>query len=223
MPTKGDAAPPPAYVDVPRAPPPAPQGADSLGLTESDYALAASRLGCEVAAIKAAAEVESAGKGYLPDGRPTILYEAHIFHRLTKGVYGGKRDRHGVALSVPTWDRSLYGATGVHQYERLEDAMALDEKAAVMACSWGLFQVMGFNFASLGFPDVDTLREFIEATDEPRKHLDLFVQFVLVNGLDDELRRHDWKGFARGYNGAGYAANKYDTKLAAAYAKHARR
>jgi hypothetical protein len=36
-------------------------------------------------------------------------------------------------------------------------------------------------------------------------------------GLVDELRRNDWAGFARGYNGPGYADNRYDTKLASAY------
>lgn len=31
------------------------------------------------------------------------------------------------------------------------------------------------------------------------------IRFIDAEGLDDELRRHDWSGFARGYNGAGYA------------------
>ena len=31
--------------------------------------------------------------------------------------------------------------------------------------------------------------------------------------------RQDWLGFARGYNGAGYATHGYHTKLAAAFAK----
>lgn len=223
MPTKGDTAPAVIIPDRPWVPPASSGLVDSLGLTESDYALAAHQLGCDLPAIKAVAEVESAGRGLLPDGRPVILYEAHVFHRLTGGKYAGARDRRGVPLSVSKWDRTLYGKTGTAQYERLEDAMKLDEKAAVMACSWGLFQVMGFNFAALGFPDVDTLREFVESTDEPREHLNLFVQFVLVNGLDDELRAKDWKGFARGYNGPGYAQNKYDTKIAQAYIKHSGR
>ena len=34
---------------------------------------------------------------------------------------------------------------------------------------------------------------------------------------DDELRRHDWAGFARGYNGRNYKINQYDVKIAAAY------
>ena len=36
-------------------------------------------------------------------------------------------------------------------------------------------------------------------------------RFLGVTGLADELRSKDWADFARGYNGAGYKANKYDT------------
>lgn len=198
-----------------------PPRTDAMGLTDRDYAAAAARIGCTVPAIRAVAEVESAGRGFLPDGRPAILFEAHQFHRLTRGRFGTERDRFGVALSVPTRRRELYGPPGAHQYARLEDAMKLDERAAVFATSWGTYQIMGFNFAALGFPDVDTFREVIAATDQAREHLDLFVQFILVNGLDDELRDRRWADFARVYNGPGYAANRYDVKMAAAYAKHA--
>ncbi|MCP1548506.1 MULTISPECIES: N-acetylmuramidase domain-containing protein [Methylorubrum] len=45
------------------------------------------------------------------------------------------------------------------------------------------------------------------------------VRFIVTNGLDDELRRHDWAGFARSYNGASYAKHGYHNKLAAALAK----
>ena len=50
--------------------------------------------------------------------------------------------------------------------------------------------------------------------------LDAFVAFVKKNRLDDELARMDWAGFARGYHGPAYQANKYDTKLMAAYLFH---
>ena len=52
--------------------------------------------------------------------------------------------------------------------------------------------------------------------------LDAFVAFVKKNNLDDELMRHDWASFARGYNGPAYRENHYDTKLAAAYAFHSK-
>ncbi len=51
-------------------------------------------------------------------------------------------------------------------------------------------------------------------------HLSAFVRFVKLNQLDDELRRRDWTGFARGYNGPAFLKNRYDTKLAAAYTLH---
>ena len=49
-------------------------------------------------------------------------------------------------------------------------------------------------------------------------HHDIFVRFVKRNGLDDELIRRDWDSFARQCKGPKYKENKYDMKLAAAYA-----
>ena len=63
----------------------------STTLTDADFARAAKALNVEVAAIRAVAEVEAAGAGFLPDGRPAILYEAHIFHAETKGKHAAPR------------------------------------------------------------------------------------------------------------------------------------
>ncbi|MBP0447541.1 DUF3380 domain-containing protein [Roseomonas sp. SSH11] len=60
-------------------PSPAPLQRD---LTEADLADAAARLGSDLPAIKAVAEVESGGPAFLADGRPAILYESHVFDRL---------------------------------------------------------------------------------------------------------------------------------------------
>ena len=57
----------------------------STTLTAADFARAAKNLNVEIAAIRAVAEVEAAGAGFLPDGRPAILYEAHIFHKRNEG------------------------------------------------------------------------------------------------------------------------------------------
>lgn len=76
---------------------------------------------------------------------------------------------------------------------------------------------MGFNWESLGYP---SLKAFINAMYESEaKQLDAMCRYIKVNYLVDELQRHDWAGFAKGYNGSNYAINKYDQKLAAAYAK----
>ena len=187
-------------------------------LTDADFARAAKELNVEVAAIRAVAEVEAAGAGVLPDGRPAILYEAHVFHKETAGKHSHAKDRRGVALSSPSWNRALYGATGAAQHARYEDARALDADAANKACSWGTFQILGQNHKVCGF---DNSQDFVDAmwTGGASAHLDAFVKFIKGNNLDGALRKKDWKTFARGYNGPAYAANAYDQKMANAYAR----
>lgn len=173
------------------------------------YADAARALGCGVAALQAVAEVESAGSGFLPDGRPKILFEAHIFSRLT----GHKYDQTDPAISSAKWNRALYTKD---EYGRLNLARLLNTEAANSSASWGKFQIMGFNFARCGY---QTLGNFLYAMQTEAGQLQAFVGFVKAAGLVDELKRLDWPGFARGYNGPGYAENKYDAKMAKAYKK----
>lgn len=190
----------------------------SATLTDEDFARAAKELNVEVAAIRAVAEVEAAGAGFIADGRPAILYEAHIFHKHTKGAHSNARDRRGVALSSAKWNKSLYGATGTNQHNRYEDARKLDADAANKACSWGTFQILGENHQACGF---DSSQEFVDAmwTGGAAAHLDAFVAFIKANKLDTALRNKRWATFARGYNGPAYAENAYDQKMANAYAR----
>jgi hypothetical protein len=188
-------------------------------LTNEDFARAAKELGVEVAAIRAVAEVEAAGAGFLPDGRPAILYEAHIFHKETNGKHVNVKDRRGVKLSSPTWNKNLYGATGAAQHSRYEDARALDADAANKACSWGTFQILGQNHKACGF---GASQDFVDAmwTGGASAHLDAFVKFIQADPkLHGALRAKQWATFARIYNGPGYAANAYDQKMASAYAR----
>ena len=56
-------------------------------LRASDFTRAAAALNCEEACIKAVAEVESRGGGFLKSGRPKILFEAHIFSKRTHHLH----------------------------------------------------------------------------------------------------------------------------------------
>jgi hypothetical protein len=186
-------------------------------LREEDFVEAARTLRCDIPAIKAVAEVESRGNGFLADGRPTILYERHVFHRFAKRKPGYEVfARANADIASPR--AGGYGAGGANQYERMDRARRFDEDAAFLAASWGKFQVMGFNFLAAGFR---TVSDFVQAQYENElQHLMAFLGYVKFNGIDDELRRHDWVNFARLYNGADYKRNKYDEKLAAAYKKY---
>lgn len=180
-------------------------------LTEADFERAAVRLDCEVAAIKAVAKVESPKGPFNPDGSPTTLFEGHHFSRLTNHQY----DLSHPDISYPRWNRQWYGRTWRAEQDRLRRAMRLSFKAALMSASWGMFQVMGFNYGVAGFLNV---YDFAEAMRESAgRQLEAFVSYIEHTGLSDELRDHRWADFARLYNGPGYALNKYDVKIAAAY------
>lgn len=179
-------------------------------LAQQDFADAARQLRCEVAAIKAVAEVESLGDGFLSTGEPKILFERHIFSRRTNGLF----DRSNPNISNPK--PGGYGTVAA-QHKRLQEAVPLNRNAALMSASWGKFQIMGFNYALAGF---NSLQEFITAMYRgERDHLLAFVNYIINTSLDDELREKRWADFARKYNGPEYKRNNYDTKMADAYKK----
>lgn len=189
----------------------------NTALSHGDFVRAAGVLGCEVAAIKAVAEVESPKGGFLPSGRLTVLFEGHKFYKYTQGKY---------ALSHPTlcfreWNeqtRKFYKGGEAEWDERLNVAIALDRRAALLSASYGRFQVMGFNHKACGFPDVERFVANL-GTGEPAQ-LDAFVRYIAHRRLEPALKSRDWAAFALAYNGAGYAVNQYDVRMARAYAKH---
>lgn len=182
-------------------------------LSNEDVERCARTLNVPIAALRAVVAVESAGSGFVTGTEyPRILFEGHVFHRLTDGAFEVERPD----LCHPRWTKQHYQG-GRGEYDRLLDAIELAADAALMSCSWGLGQVMGFNHRLCGFEHID---DFVNAmaVDEGRQ-LEAMCGFIKANGLDDELRGQAWADFAHRYNGPGYKANAYDTKLAAAFAK----
>ena len=182
-------------------------------LTEQNFIDAAKSLIVEVATIKAVAEVESRGAGFFNDGRPKILFEAHIFSAKTNHVYDNSHPN----ISSRKWNKKLYKG-GTKEYIRLDEASNLNRTAALSSASWGKFQVMGFNAVSCGWNSVDKF--VVDMYKNEGEHLKAFVGFVNVNNLAKYLRSKDWAKFAGGYNGPAYKENKYDNKMAEAYKKY---
>ena len=140
-----------AAVAAPVAPAPA-APAGPLMLVEAYYADAATELRCDVAAIHAVDSVESNGHGFAPDGRPIILFEPHVFSRLTQHRFDST---HG-GVSYPKWGEKPYPKDQKARWDQMSYAGRLDRSAAYQAASWGRFQIMGFNHAACGFETVDT-------------------------------------------------------------------
>lgn len=177
-------------------------------LSKSGFEAAVATLDAGMAELVAVLKVESKSCGFLANRRPKILYERHVFHRLTGGVHSAEH---------PEISNRLAGgyAGNEREYPRLEKAMRLDRTAALKSASWGAGQVMGENHRMVGFADVETMVQAMQTSED--EQLMSVVNFIKARRLDEALRQHDWARFARGYNGPAYAKNKYDLMLHAQY------
>ena len=186
-------------------------------ITEKAFNDSAILLGVEPAVIKAVAEVESSGDGFLPTGHPKILFEPHVFWaELKKRGIDPKTITGASDILYPKWGIGKYAKTSA-QPDRLKRAISINKDAALSSASWGKFQIMGYNWQLSGFATLDAFIAAMHIDED--QHLHAFINFVKNKNLVDELQRKDWAGFALGYNGSGYKQNKYDEKLAAAYNK----
>ena len=174
------------------------QSIDTSPLTTSELQDAADTLGCKLEDIQAVSHVEAPRGGFLPapDNRPVILFESHAFHTATAGVY----DASHPGISTSTWVHN-YGPGGAHQYDRLNEAIALDRPAALKSASWGKYQIMGSNFVEAGYDNVEMFVEDMCTSEDYQ--LDAFVAFIQNAGIQKALDSEDWKSFAYRYNGPG--------------------
>jgi len=155
-------------------------------------------------------EVETSGFGFLQDRRPQILFERHIFHKITNGKY----DNQNPNISNAKTGGYLGGSS---EYTRLETAITLDSNAALQSASWGIGQVMGSNFHSASFANVEDMVAAI--VDGENKQLLAMANFIKYNHLASDLQSQNWEAFALGYNGPNFKQNDYDIRLSASYAK----
>lgn len=190
---------------------------DAIPMQDGDYLLASKLVNIGPAELQAVTVVETAGSPFLPDKRPDILFEAHVFGRHTGHKYNNVLDPHGKPISSDHWDRTLYGAAHAWQYIRLETAMKCDAEAAVKSASFGAFQILGEEYADAGFSN---LEDFVAAmAHSAGDHLKAFCSYIKARKIDGYLRSDDWTAFAQAYNGPGFKQNDYDNKMAAAYRK----
>jgi hypothetical protein len=117
-----------------------------------------------------ALSVETSGCGYLTDWRPKILFERHIFSRLT----GHQFDGDDADISQPT--SGGYGPFGAHQYDRLSAAMQLNASAALQSASWGLGQIIGENYHDAGYASVESMVSDMVTSED--SHVRAMVNFA---------------------------------------------
>ena len=183
--------------------------------------------------VLAFVEVESNGKAFdntAGQNRALIRYEGHYLYRRIKSNSEALAFAMNAGLAARKWGVVTNPRDQGERYEMLERAVALcveykfPRDLAFECVSIGLGQVMGAHWADLDYPSAEAMLD--EAHDETtgqdiEDQIEMMMRFLKANHLIDDLQRGDWVPLARSYNGSDYAANEYDTKLAAAAEKWA--
>ncbi len=211
---------------------------DTRDLKEKDFIDAALELKCPVSHIKAVTKIESKGSGFLISGRNVILFERHIFfNQLNKSLKTNsdlllklcqkfnivektleKLQQYLITNYSNIYNPKPGGYIGTtngieHEWNRYSAAESIDRHSAAMSASYGLFQIMGFNYhAIIGYNTVD---EMIDSfAESERNQLLGFCHFVKANPrMHSALKKGEWTTFATLYNGPEQSKNQYDKKL----------
>ncbi|MFK7902000.1 MAG: N-acetylmuramidase domain-containing protein, partial [Nitratireductor sp.] len=143
-------------------------------------------------------------------------FEGHYFYRLLPKAKRNIGVTQGLAHAKAGYIKNSRFQT--MRWRHLNKCIALDRDAALQSTSWGVGQVMGVHWRWLGYASIDDM--VARARAGIAGQCELMVRFIKKSKIDKYIENEDWAAFARAYNGAGYRQNKYDTKLAKAYAKY---
>lgn len=182
------------------------------GLSDEDFRIVADELGVEVAAIKAVVLIEAGTqmKGFYAPAVPVINFDPAVY----KQVAAKASNKAGA-----TGEKVPEGISGyaLKEYNQLINARKKNAEGALMGTFWGMFQIGGFNYKICGF---DNVNDFVKAMAHSEfSQLEIFAHFIKNSGMLDDLKKKNWSGFARKYNGSSYARRGYHTKMANAYKK----
>lgn len=182
-----------------------------------DLAKEAKNMGIELAAMRAVSTVEAKEFGFFKNGDPVILFERHKFYANLKASRGQAFADKTAAMRGDICNPAAGGYLGKEaELKRLAAAQDIDDTAALMSASWGLFQLMGFNHKLCGYANVQAFVKDMRESEDYQ--LAAFSKFVMAQpGMLNALKAKNWALFASMYNGKNYAINQYDKKLAAAY------
>lgn len=199
-----------------------------MKITTKDILDVARKYGLEPAVVATVMEVESSGSGFFTDWngeqRIKIQFEPHIFIRYCrehkiKGVTGVKIGKYWFLYL----DGKLVLKNGVENQKNEWAAFNVAASKislvdAMLSTSWGLGQIIGFNFKSCGYSSVGEMVDAFKIGE--KQQLDAMMSFISDKGLLGSLRHKLWGAFAYVYNGKDYKKLGYDTKLQTAYLRN---
>jgi hypothetical protein len=141
--------------------------------------------------------VESGGRGFDASGKKLILqFESLVFSRAT-----------GIARSKDNnwaWDENVVDVQSA-EWKAFNEAFKIDKTKAMESTSWGLPQIMGFNYKQAGYDSVDAMLD-----DYKKGELQQVVSLIKFIQNSPKLYKavleKDYEEIANRYNGSNHRA-----------------
>lgn len=181
----------------------------------------ADNIGIKPNFLRAIVSIESSGAGFFNNGQCVILFERHIFFNQAVRKFGRKKADEW-AKKYPNVCNSVRSQSayfgGVREWDRLDQAKNLDPECALLSASYGLFQIMGFNYNICGY---STVGDYVaDACESEQYQIGALAMFIKnQRGMLNAAKSLNFNEFARLYNGSAYASHGYHTRLKNAYDK----
>lgn len=149
--------------------------------------------------LKAILVTESSNTGFDPKtGKIKIQFEAWHYQEMTK-----KRIDNGVEVQSKEW-------------AAFEQASALNRDAALLCTSWGLGQIMGFNFKKAGYDSVQEMVNEFQLSEFFQ--LQGMLTFIKNDPtMYNAIRTKNFRQFFSKYNGPKWEQFGYGVRFSEAY------
>lgn len=139
---------------------------------------------------------ESNARGFNQDGTIKKRFEKHIFNSFLAQKQHDKKNKFLPGLSN-AW-------IGIHTEGELRD----------MATSWGIAQIMGWQYNLLGFGNIgEMIQNYNQNQMNQILSFLIFCERYREGQLLKAIQERDYPRIALLYNGAGYKENNYDVDL----------
>lgn len=162
-------------------------------------------------AYKETADLE----GSYSSGALNALYEDHVAYRNTNGAIRQRLTDN--KLAAKGWRDLPYPSS---PYPAIDKCVAIaGVEVAALSSSWGMYQLLGENYAMLGFETAADMVAWL-AISEINQFLG-WIKFIDATNIRHKLIAEDWDGYSLAYNGKAYKSHNYHKKLQALAVKFA--